>query len=176
MNKRIYSRVRQSTGYIQIFTQGHPVADKRGYVYEHRLVAEKAIGRYLSRKNRVHHVNGVRHENQNTNLVICEDDAYHHLLHFRQQAFRATGSVHAVKCSFCKQYGFHEKDNMATVKRTNGAFGNSYHRSCANAATSAFYYQNREHINAKRRVGATARPDVPQRAARPAGVWASEGH
>ncbi len=42
-------------GYIFILNSMHPFADKRGYVRRSRLVMEKMIGRYLTRKEVVHH-------------------------------------------------------------------------------------------------------------------------
>jgi hypothetical protein len=53
----------------------------------------------------VHHVNGDTYNNQNRNLVICQDDAYHVLLHTRAKALAACGHADWLKCCCCKQYG-----------------------------------------------------------------------
>lgn len=52
--------------------------------YEHILVAEKAIGRKLRRGEVVHHINFVRHDNRNENLLVCSI-AYHLQLHARMR-------------------------------------------------------------------------------------------
>lgn len=75
-------------GYILVACPGHPRAGKNNYVYEHVLVAEKALGRYLPDGVEVHHVNEIKHDNRGSNLVICEDQAYHRLLHKRMRTWR----------------------------------------------------------------------------------------
>ena len=94
-----------SKGYQFVTVRGHERADKAGKVREHVLIAERVLGRPLAKTSPVHHVNENRADNRNGNLVICEDNAYHRLLHRRTTAFKATGNAHALKCSFCSQWG-----------------------------------------------------------------------
>lgn len=78
-------RMVSKEGYILIRNPRHPRASK-GYVPEHVLIAEKALGRILERKHPVHHHDGNPANNESSNLVICEDQAYHLLLHARMRA------------------------------------------------------------------------------------------
>ncbi len=76
---------------------GHPRSDTNGYVYDHILLAEKAFGGPLPPKVEVHH-------HTKEQLVICQDRAYHKLLHMRQRALKAGGKANWRKCKYCKQY------------------------------------------------------------------------
>lgn len=63
-------RFRTPRGYISCQAKGHPRASKLGYVFEHRLVMEKMIGRYLAPNETVHHKNGIKTDNRPENLEL----------------------------------------------------------------------------------------------------------
>lgn len=83
-------RVLMAAGYIWELSPGHPHADCRGYVYEHRRVMERQIGRYLTPEEVVHHRNRVRSDNRPENLQLLASQAEHMRLH-REEDRRVAG-------------------------------------------------------------------------------------
>lgn len=91
---------------------------------EHIIIAERALGKGLPDGAIVHHLNGDRLDNRSENLVICQDQAYHKLLHLRQAALDAGYAAHWRRCWICCQFG----DPGDMVRN-----GRSYlHRPCLN--------------------------------------------
>lgn len=117
---------RTSTGYVMARKPEHPRAIS-SRVLEHLLIAEKALGYSLPLRVQIHHVNEVRSDNRNSNLVICENQAYHQLLHRRTRAFHACGNAEWLKCQYCKQYD----DPAHLYVYPHGRSGN--HRACIRA-------------------------------------------
>ncbi len=87
-------------GYKGVACHGHPRANRDGYVLEHVLIAEKALGKPLPAGCEVHHAAG---KEDNSKLVICQDHAYHMLIHRRTRIIAAGGTpgLHQI-CSCCK--------------------------------------------------------------------------
>lgn len=68
----------------------------------HRLRAEEALGKPLPRGAVVHHADGSKSEH--APLVICQDEAYHRLLHHRMRIVAAGGDPNTERiCNGCKQ-------------------------------------------------------------------------
>ena len=62
-------RTKNEQGYIMIYAPNHPHAHNK-YVFEHRLVMEKHLGRYLTKKEVVHHINEIISDNRLENLEL----------------------------------------------------------------------------------------------------------
>jgi hypothetical protein len=68
-------RLKGKNGYVIVLTpEGHPpgsIGNGR-YCFEHRLVMEKHIGRYLLPGEMVHHKNGIKSDNRPENLELMK--------------------------------------------------------------------------------------------------------
>lgn len=95
-------------------------------IQDHILIAEKVLGESLPIGAQVHHVNGDCTDNRKDNLVICQDNAYHHFLHRRMRAYNACGHADWRKCMVCKK--FDSPDNIYISPDGSSA----WHRDCIN--------------------------------------------
>lgn len=93
------------------------------YTKEHILIVEAVLGKKLPLFAVVHHFDGNTFNNNNSNLIICENQSYHILLHQRQRALRDSGNANMLKCSICKKYDFPK--NMYILPN-----GQGRHRKC----------------------------------------------
>ena len=97
-------RPKDSYGYRLVRLPDHPHANSRGYVKEHILLVEDAIGKRLPPGAVIHHVDGNRANNADGNLVVCQDQAYHFLLHRRMDALKACGNANWMRCKYCSSF------------------------------------------------------------------------
>lgn len=79
-------RTQDKRGYIMRMVKDHPYRDHDDYVYEHRLVMEAHLGRYLDPKELVHHINEEPWDNRIENLQIMSKGD-HQRLHIRRKLF-----------------------------------------------------------------------------------------
>ena len=71
-----------SNGYVLVRVgTDHHLADIRGYAYEHRIKAEKKIGRRLTPGEIVHHKDGNKQNNKASNLEVLGGIAEHRFQH-----------------------------------------------------------------------------------------------
>lgn len=124
-----------SDGYLSRWDPSSPHARSKGRVPAHVLVAATALGKPLPRGAVVHHVNEVKTDNRPSNLVICQSQAYHMLLHKRLEALRATGHANWRKCSYCSTY-----DDPANLVRHTPR--QMVHRACRAAYKKTRYHNS----------------------------------
>ena len=132
-----------SNGYPLIYMPEHPRANKQ-YVFEHILVAEKALGHFLPEGAEVHHARGKGSEadNRGENLVICPNRSYHQLLHVRMKIKQRGGDPNLDKiCGACG--GLKRKTEF--TKCRNGRDGlYSECKTCTRARATIYRTKKRE--------------------------------
>lgn len=90
-----HCRVVTTRGYRQV-----TIPKTRERPHEHRMRAELALGHPLPERAVVHHVDGNRDGGP---LVICQDQAYHKLLHLRMLVRDHGGNPNTdLYCSICE--------------------------------------------------------------------------
>lgn len=91
-----------SNGYFKRLAPEHPSADSKGYVYEHRLVAEDLLGRRLQSGEIVHHKNGIKTDNRPENVEVLPSFAHHRVRHRRRDGRRLPGEDNPIVQCFCR--------------------------------------------------------------------------
>jgi len=96
---------------------GHPYATKRGFIQEHRLVAEEIVQRCLNSEEVVHHIDGDTMNNNISNLMVFATANEHNSFHLGASAWSNDGVIwhsskviHVKRCQYCgKLYVTKEK-------------------------------------------------------------------
>ena len=116
--------------YRKLYVPGHPKAGRSGQLDAHLVIAERALGHAFPPGAQVHHVDEDTRNNARTNLVICQDQAYHLLLHVRTRIVRAGGNPNTdLVCSSCHRAKPAQEFNRATANLGTGR--QTACRSCA---------------------------------------------
>lgn len=83
-NFRWRGGVYEVDGRVFVKADGHPYANKYGYVLRARLVVEQTIGRYLLPSEHVHHVNEIKNDDRPENLQYLSN-SQHTSLHMKKR-------------------------------------------------------------------------------------------
>lgn len=103
-------RLVDANGYIVVRVgREHHLADKQGHAYEHRLVAEKMLGRRLRPREQVHHANGNRADNRPGNLQVYASDLEHKRAHQAVPSGQAPGEQNEFVACACGCLGLFPK-------------------------------------------------------------------
>ncbi len=73
--------IKKHNGYLLILCKDHPYCNTYGYVFEHRLIMEKHINRYLTEKEVIHHINNIKNDNRIDNLQLFKNNTEHRKIH-----------------------------------------------------------------------------------------------
>lgn len=63
-------KTKTALGHIIVYVPDHPFCNTKGCVSEHRLIMERCLGRYLTKKEQVYHINGILDDNRIENLTL----------------------------------------------------------------------------------------------------------
>lgn len=137
-------------GYVRRLDRSHPRADvTTGYVLEHIVVAEKALGHPLPPRAEVHHMDENKSNNAGSNLVICPDREYHMLLHARLRIRQAGGNPNTEKiCSLCRRLLPFER--FTVDRHHHGGLGHRC-RDCRSNLNKTLLASDKDNVNAERR-------------------------
>ena len=109
----VTGRKRTPNGYIALCIRSHPNSESSGgYIFEHRVMMETLLNRYLDSKEIVHHKNGVKHDNRLGNLEVM-DHTEHTVMHHKG-ASRSKDTKMKISEKAKKRYA--SKENHANYK------------------------------------------------------------
>lgn len=109
---------------------------KRCYI----TMVEYILGKPIPKGAVIHHINGNRDDNRPRNLVLCQNQAYHMLIHLRMRSMESTGSPNFRTCKYCKKW--EKLVNLSTAHNAKMY----WHSDCHNEAQKEVYLDRREKV------------------------------
>lgn len=111
----VIGRKINNQGYVLLKIPTHPYSMSNGYIFEHRVVFEIIIGKYLGNDVVIHHLNEVKNDNRFGNLSLMERGEHtrkHHLGSKRSQEARNNNSIAQIKLNKTgtKHHGYKNVD------------------------------------------------------------------
>ncbi|MBE0568933.1 MAG: HNH endonuclease [Deltaproteobacteria bacterium] len=94
-------------------------------ILAHVEIVEKVLGKRLPPGAIVHHVDGNKMNNAHSNLVVCQDQAFHNLLHSRSKAKKECGDANYLRCEYCGRW-----DPPGSIVRGRPSGYTGYHKEC----------------------------------------------
>ncbi len=105
-------RIISKGDYNYAYVPEHPNATGVGYVLEHRIIMENKLGRLLTRKEVVHHLNEIKKDNRPENLELKASRSIHAIEH----GLDSPKNIIKLKCPNCKIIFNREKVQSHLVK------------------------------------------------------------
>lgn len=96
-------RRKNKAGYVLVWVPTHPNTSQKGWQLEHRLVMEKALGRYLTSDEPIDHINEIKDDNRLENLQVMTVSA--HSVKTNRDKERAKAKLLAELAAFRAKYG-----------------------------------------------------------------------
>lgn len=124
-----WTRVSRNNGYVIVYCPAHPHAWTNGYVYAHRAIMERHLGRILRKDEHIHHRNEVRTDNdiENLELVSNPNHGRHHRLQHPARTIELI--CPAPRCG---------RKFIRAIRKTRGKKRSFCSRRCIGAYTAAY--------------------------------------
>ena len=106
--------------YVLVKAPQHPKRNKDGLYWEHIIIAEQYLGRYLRSGESVHHINEIKTDNRIENLFVCtrlEHDKAHGMKNV--SLFKLKVTWKSKKCESCGVLFYGSESVIKRRKRCN---------------------------------------------------------